>query len=72
MYTVYRLQVTLSHAAFPPASIATEIVTWWEGRNFLDQGSQGGDGATQCWASGSCAAPEQTTTTGGAKVLSHP
>lgn len=46
MYVVYRLQVTLSHAAFPPASTATEIVTWWARKNFLDQGLQGGDGPT--------------------------
>lgn len=71
MYMVYRLQVTLSHVAFLPASIANEIVTWWEGRNFLDQGLQGGHGLTQCWGSGSCAAPEQTKTTAGAKVLSQ-
>lgn len=71
-YTVYRLQVTLCHAAFPPASAATEVVTWWEGRNFLEQGLQGGDDPAQCWASGSCAAPEQTKSTADAEVLSHP
>lgn len=72
MYMVYRLQVTVSHTTFPPASTAAEIVTWWEGRNFLDRGLQGGDGPTQCWGSGSCAAPEQTKATSRCKGFVPP
>lgn len=60
MYTVYRLQVTLCHAASPPASSVTEISTWWEGRTFLDQQDLGkGAGPAQCWRPGSCAAWER-------------
>ena len=73
MYTVCRLQVRLRRAAPPPASSATEIAAWWEGRPFPDQEDlQEGAGPAQRWRPSSRAGREQTQSTAGAEALAHP